>query len=51
MDKIRNEDVRGTARDELFGNKVREASLKWFGHVQKSDGGYIGEWMELPGRR
>lgn len=46
MDKIRNEDVRGTARDELFGNEVREASLKWIGHVQRSDGGYIGEWKE-----
>lgn len=46
MDRIRNEDVRGTARDELFGNEVREACLKWIGHVQKSDGGYIGEWKE-----
>lgn len=36
------------------GDKVREARMKWFGHVQRRDNGYIGQRMlttELLGRR
>ncbi|PME06485.1 hypothetical protein A8A06_13560 [Escherichia coli] len=54
MDRIRNEYIRGTAHVEKFGDKVREARLRWFGHVQRRDSGYIGQRMlkmELPGRR
>ena len=54
MDRIRNEHVRGTAHVRRFGDKVREARLRWFGHVQRRDSEYIGNRMlrlELPGKR
>ncbi|KAK2913101.1 hypothetical protein Q8A73_007214 [Channa argus] len=54
MDRIRNEDIRGTAHVRCFGDKVREARLRWFGHVQRRNCEYIGRRMlrlELPGRR
>ncbi|KAI5085738.1 hypothetical protein C0J45_24215, partial [Silurus meridionalis] len=54
MDKIRNEFIRGTAHVGCFGDTVREARLRWFGHVQRRDINYIGRRMlrmELPGRR
>ena len=54
LDKIRNEHIRGTAHVARFGEKVREARLRWFGHVLRRDEGYIGQRMlrmGLPGRR
>ena len=54
MDRIRNEYIRGTAHVRGFGDKVREARLRWFGHVLRRDSEYIGRRMlsfELPGRR
>ena len=54
MDKIRNEYIRGTAQVGRFGEKTREARLRWYGHVLRKDDGYIGRWMlrmELPGKR
>ncbi|KAL7867553.1 hypothetical protein SRHO_G00089370 [Serrasalmus rhombeus] len=54
MDKIRNEQIRGTVKVEQFGDKAREARLRWFGHVLRRNSGYIGQRMlemELPGRR
>ena len=37
-----------------FGEKVREARLRWFGHVLRKDAGCVGRrmlMMELPGKR
>ena len=37
-----------------FGEKTREARLRWYGHVLRKDDGYIGRRMlrmELPGKR
>uniref|UniRef100_A0AAR2KNM1 Taxilin alpha n=1 Tax=Pygocentrus nattereri TaxID=42514 RepID=A0AAR2KNM1_PYGNA len=54
MDKIRNEQIRGTVKVEQFGDKAREARLRWFGHVLRRNSGDIGQRMlemELLGRR
>ena len=54
MDTIRNEYIRGTAQVGRFGEKTREARLRWYGHVLRKDDGYIGRRMlrmELPGKR
>ncbi|KAK3570507.1 hypothetical protein QTP86_020082 [Hemibagrus guttatus] len=54
LDRIRNKYIRGTAHVGRLGNKVREARLRWFGHVQRRESEYIGRRMldmELPGRR
>ncbi|KAI5608703.1 hypothetical protein C0J50_9541 [Silurus asotus] len=45
MDKIRNEFIRGTAHVGCFGDKVREARFRCFGHVQRRDMNYIGRKM------
>ncbi|KAK3560325.1 hypothetical protein QTP86_006298 [Hemibagrus guttatus] len=53
LDRIRNEYIRGTAHVGRLGDKVREARLRWFGHVQRRESEYIGRRMldmELPGR-
>ena len=53
MDKIRNEYIRGTAQVGKFGEKTREARLRWYGQVWREDDGYIGRRMvrmELPGK-
>ncbi|KAK3568487.1 hypothetical protein QTP86_008540 [Hemibagrus guttatus] len=54
LDRIRNEYIRGTTHVGRLGDKVREARLRWFGHVQRRESEYIGRRildMELPGRR
>ena len=54
MDKIRNEYIRETAQVGRFGEKTREARLRWFGHVRRKCDGYIGRRMlrrELSGKR
>ncbi|MCJ8729789.1 hypothetical protein PDJAM_G00110470 [Pangasius djambal] len=54
LDRIRNEYIIGTAHVGCLGDKVREARLRWFGHVQRRESEYIGRRMldmELPGRR
>ena len=33
MDRIRNEEIRGTEHVRCSGEKVREARLRWFGRV------------------
>ncbi|KAK3506129.1 hypothetical protein QTP70_002328 [Hemibagrus guttatus] len=37
LDRIRNEYIRGTAHVGRLGDKVKEARLKWFGHVQRRE--------------
>ena len=54
MDEIRNEYIRGTAQVGKFGEKTREARLRWYGHLRRKDDGYIGRRMlrmELPRKR
>ncbi|KAF7700826.1 hypothetical protein HF521_001991 [Silurus meridionalis] len=54
MDRIRNEFIRGTPHVGRFGDKVRKTRLRWFGHVQRRDMGYISRRMlrmEAPERR
>ena len=54
IDKIRNEYIRGTAQVGKFGEKTREARLRWYGHLRRKDDGYIERRMlrmELPGKR
>ncbi|KAK3550617.1 hypothetical protein QTP70_000690 [Hemibagrus guttatus] len=41
LDRIRNEYIRGTAHVGRLGDKVREARLRWFGHVQRRDSSYM----------
>ena len=43
MDKIKNEVFRGTAQVTQIGDKIREARLRWYGHVQRQNAGYIGK--------
>ncbi|KAK3565881.1 hypothetical protein QTP86_019641 [Hemibagrus guttatus] len=43
LDRIRNEYIRGTAHVGRLGDKVREARLRWFGHVQRRENGYFME--------
>ena len=45
---------KGTAHVRCFGEKVTEARVRWFGHVQRRDSEYICRRMmrlELPDRR
>ena len=54
MDKIKNEFIRGTAQVRKIGDKVREARLRWYGHMQRRNAEYTGKrmlWLELPGKR
>ena len=54
MDKIKNEFTRGTAHVRQIGDKVSEARLRWYGHVQRQNAEYIGKRMlslEVPGKR
>ena len=54
MDNIRNEYIRGTAQVGRFGENIRDARLRWYGHVRRKDYGYIGRRMMrmvLPGKR
>ena len=53
-DKITNKYVRGTAKLAKLGDKLRNARLRWFGHVKRREEGYVGKRMmemAVPGRR
>ncbi|KAK3570465.1 hypothetical protein QTP86_019455 [Hemibagrus guttatus] len=41
LDRIRNEYIRGTAHVGRLGDKVREARLRWFGHVQRRESSLV----------
>ena len=41
-DKIRNEYVRGTAK---LVDKLRNARLRWYGHVKRREEDYVGKRM------
>ena len=54
MDTVRNEHIRDTTEVRLFGDKVKEARLIWFGHLQRRESPFIGRRslkMKLQGRR
>ena len=54
MDKIKNEYIRGSAQVVQLGEIVRQARLRWYGHVMRRDKLYVGRKvmdMELPGKR
>lgn len=54
MERIRNENISGTAKAEQFGDKVGETRLRWLRHVEMKDSGYTGQRMskmKLTGRR
>ena len=53
-DKIRNECVRGTAKIEKLGDKLRNARLREYEHVKRREESYVGKTMmevAVPGRR
>ena len=52
--KIRNEYVRGIAKISKLGDKLRNARLRWYGHVKRREEDYVGKRimeMAVPGRR
>ena len=53
-DKIRNEYVRGTAKIAKLGDKLRNARLRWYGHLKRREEDYVEKRMmemAVPGRR
>ena len=53
-DKIRNEYLKGTAKIPKLGDKLRNARLRWYGHVKSREDGYMGKTMiemAVSGRR
>ena len=44
-DKIRNEYVRGSAKIAKLGGKLRNARLRWYGHVKRREEGYVEKRM------
>ena len=54
MDMIRNSLIRGSLHVAPIRNKVREARLRWYGHVRRRDMNHVGQRvlkMELPRQR
>ncbi|XP_037776687.1 uncharacterized protein LOC119573545 [Penaeus monodon] len=54
MDKVKNEYDRGTMHVRSFGDKAREAKLRWSGHIKRRDEEFVRNRMlemELPGKR
>ena len=54
LDKIRNERKRGTTKVGEITKKVQEISLKWYGHMMRIEGQFVGRRsmvMKVQGRR
>ncbi|KAK3548408.1 hypothetical protein QTP70_012653 [Hemibagrus guttatus] len=49
LDRIKNEYIRGTAHVGCLGDKVREARLRWFGHVQRRERVVLGPLVPVKG--
>ena len=46
--------MRGSAKIAKLGDKLRNARLRWYGHVKRREEGYVGKRiieMAVPGRR
>ena len=53
-DRIRNEVIRGTTKVREISDKMQESRLRWYGHVMRRDGQYVGRRvmeMDIQGRR
>ncbi|XP_022199583.2 uncharacterized protein LOC111056513 [Nilaparvata lugens] len=54
IDRIRNEEIRGTVGVVPLGRRMQEARMRWFGHVQRRKEDYVERRMldlDLGGRR
>ena len=54
LDRMRIEGIRGTMKMGEISNTVEEGRVKWYGHVLRIDGDYVGKimmLMEMPGKR
>ena len=49
LEKIRSEYIRGTAHVRRFRDKQREGRLRWYGHIMRRDGEYIGKKIAKDG--
>ena len=43
--KITNKYARGTAKIAKLGDKLRNARLRWYGHVKRREENYMGKRM------
>ena len=53
MDKVRNECVRRKVGVENIKEKIREARLRWYGHMRRREDSYVGRKvldMEVSGK-
>ena len=53
MDKVRNECVRRKVGGENIEEKIREARLRWYGHMRRREDSYVGRKvldMEVSGK-
>ena len=53
-DKIKNKYVRGTTNIAKMGEKLRNARLRWYGHIKRREEDYVGKRMmevAVPGRK
>ena len=47
MDRVCNEEVRGTLGIERLSDKLRERRLGWLGQVCRRDGSYVGQRVRI----